>query len=170
MRRPQSGPRPTVTALILSTAAGDDRYPNCPCSPAPVDSFWSGRPTFVQAAHVARLRELQYDRSAGRRKLIPKREDHRVESKVAAQCAAEAAAKARGAHAGAETGGSPLRPSLAAAATHSDGTEDTAQLLEHAATMLLFTRALAHERGPPATATAGAGAAAASDDLEPSSQ
>ena len=121
---------------------------------APVDSFWKSRPTFVQAAHVARLGELRYDASGHRRKVIPKRDERRSEAKIAAQCFAEAATAAH-ARVGAKgdtddaadgvaahPGGPLPRPALAASSDDSDAE----QLLEHAATMLLFTRAVAHER------------------------
>jgi hypothetical protein len=111
---------------------------------APIDSFWKDKPTFVQPAHVLHINETKPETTSGKRRLVQQRAERRsIEAKIVTQCAAESSA-APAKKLSTEPNESP--PSKPRTSQYFEDSNDQEQLLQHAATMLLFTQAVAKEQ------------------------
>jgi hypothetical protein len=116
-----------------------------------IDSFWKNKPTFVQPAHVVHINETKFESANGRRQLIQQREERRsIEAKIAAQCAIEASVARVKKRSTSPKDSPPSKPFVSQYFEDSHDQEE--QLLQHAATMLLFTQAVAKERSRDSSA------------------
>ena len=91
------------------------------------------------------INETKHESANGRRQLIQQREERRsIEARIAVQCAAEASVARAKEMPKALKDSSPSKPRISQYFEDSNDQEE--ELLQHAATMLLFTQAAAKER------------------------
>ncbi len=94
---------------------------------------------------MVHINETKLESTNGRRQLIQQREDRRcIEAKIAAQCAAEASVARAKERSRSPKKSSQSKPTISQYLDDSHDQEE--KLLQHAATMLLFTKAIAQER------------------------